>query len=526
MQKLLLAIIILVGFLLRILWLDKYPTGFTPDEASFGYDAYSLLKTGKDQWGESWPITFRSFGDFKLPVYTYLTLPSVALFGLTEFSTRLPGALIGALAVYATFLMTTKLFNWRMGILSTLLLAVSPWHLPLSRGAFEANLTVFFSSLGVWLFLEGLKKPKLLILSALTFGVNLFTYHSARLFTPLLVASLVLLYKKELTNYTLIRMSVWKHKWPVLCFFIALIIAAFTMFTGAGARGADIAIFNPTGGWGALSDERYSAVLSGLPDDLARLFSNKLTFTIREFTKNYLSYLSPQFLFTQGAGEWTYGMVAGHGVLYLFELLFISFFIISLTKGHMSAGTTLIIVWILMSIIPAALTKGPGYAANRAATMMPALQIASAIGAAAFLDYVNKKRIRARPLILVCIALIFISSFLYNYFFSSQKNMQKGMLAGRKELIEIAEKQENKKKDVVMSKRLSEPHTYVAFYTKWDPSDYQKESQDWLRYEKDKLKFVDQLGEYKLGRYTFRDINYEVDSLLPNTLILPTYENR
>ena len=98
------------------------------------------------------------------------------------------------------------------------------------------------------------------------------------------------------------------------------------------------------------------------------------------------------------------------------------------------------------------------------------------------------------------------------------------MLAGRKELVEVA--QDSKDKNIILSKKLSEPQIYVAFYTKWDPADYQKESQDWLEYEKIGLKFVDQLGEYKLGRFTFKDINYEVDSLLPNTLLLPSHENK
>lgn len=168
MHRFVLGLIILLALLLRIIGISLHPPGFTPDEASFGYDAYSLLKTAKDQWGEPWPITSRSFGDFKLPLYTYLTIPSVTVFDFNEFAVRLPNALFDTLSILVTYLLANRLFgSTRIGILASLLLAISPRHISLSRGAFEASLTTFFMPLGVFAFLKEVKKPRWILISAL-----------------------------------------------------------------------------------------------------------------------------------------------------------------------------------------------------------------------------------------------------------------------------------------------------------------------------------------------------------------------
>ena len=144
---LLIGILIGAG-VLRLAWLAKYPSGFTPDEAAFGYNAYSLLKTGRDEWGTTWWKLFfynmRSFGDYKLPLYSYLAVPTVAWLGLSELSVRLPGAVLGTMSVIGVYYLAAELFTKRIGILAALLLAISPWHIQLSRGAFEANLKLFF----------------------------------------------------------------------------------------------------------------------------------------------------------------------------------------------------------------------------------------------------------------------------------------------------------------------------------------------------------------------------------------------
>lgn len=538
MRSFLIVGILILAFLLRTVGLSSYPTGFTPDEASQGYDTYSLLKTGKDQWGELWPLTFRSFGDFKLPLYTYLTIPSVAIFGLNELAVRLPNAVFGTLAILATYLMVGQLFrSLKLEIVASFLLAISPWHISLSRGAFEANLTTFFIPLGVWAFLRGFERPRWMLLAALSFGLNLFSYHSARIFTPLLFFVLFWFFKRE---YTPIRMGVYRHRGAILVFLVFLVLAIYSIFSGAGARGADIAIFNPTDRWAGVSDRRYEVVLQGLPDDVARIFSNKATYVFDQFVGGYFSYLSPQFLFTQGAGEWTYGMIPGRGVLYLIELPFILAAVWMVVKKK-GAGLGIILLWILLAPIPAALAKGPGFAANRTAIMMPAIQILSAYGGITLFNLLIKWSRMSKRFLLSCYLVILFASltfFLEDYRYHAPVQGAQSMLYGRRDAVEFVESIEDKYEKIVFSRSLSEPHIYVGFYKQWNPSDYQKNTPDWLRYEKEGRSFLDQLGEYRLGKYVFRGISKtgETEGLLvgkpeefePNVTTLKTiyYPNK
>lgn len=536
MNPLLLGIVFL-AFLLRIWGLSSYPAGFNADEASFGYDAYSLLKTGKDQWGEPWPLTLRSFGDFKLPVYAYLTIPSVAIFGLNEFAVRLPNAILGSLAVLATYFMVIEIFGRRfslnkilinadrLALFSALILAISPWHVSLSRGAFEANLTTFFVPLGVWCFFKGIKKPKWMGFAAIVFGVNLFSYHSGRLFTPLLLLVIVWLTRKELVvKDTPIHMGVSRYRWPIFLFALFVILASYTIFTGAGTRGADIAIFNPTDNWQAVSDRRYEAVLQGLPDSIARVFSNKITYTTGQFLNNYLSYFSPQFFFTQGAGESTYGLLPGQGMLYLAEVPFIIFAMWFFVKKP-SKEIGFILLWVVLAPIPAALTKGAGLAGNRTATMMPAIQILSAYGGIILFQKITQRwrSLWSKRILLFCyfaILLISLIFFIESYIYHAPKVNAPSMSYGWQETFKYLNAVDSEYKEIIVSRSFSEPQIFVGFYKAWDPNDYQKATKDWLRYKKEKLLFVDQLGEYRLGKYIFRNIHYSADQNLTETLLV------
>lgn len=488
--------ILLLAFVLRVVNLTSVPAGFTPDEALFGYDSYSLLKTGRDQWGKSWPIVLESFGDFKSPLYAYLAMPSVAVFGLNKFAVRFPNAIIGILAVLVVYFLTKELFKEKkLAIVAALLLAISPWHLPLSRGAFEANLTTFFLPLGILFFL----KKKFSVLSALVFGLNLFSYHSAKIVTPLIVIFLIILYKKLNPMFLLI-----------FSLFVGLTIYSFTL--GAGRRAGDINIYN--GSLLEAAEVRIAKINSGLNPILARAVFNKYTITAKRFFVNYISYFSPRFLFLKGPAEATYGMLPGKGVLYPIESIFLAAFLYYLAKSR-NKQYWFILLWILVAPLSASLTQGVGYAANRVAVMMPAIQIASALGAMQLFKNIKKQKIITAA---VGLSLLFAAGcFIKNYFSNSKNINSKSMLYGNLEaMVYVAQNFPERK--IIISTQLSEPHIYWAFVNKLDPKVYQEATKDW-NYKEANFPFLDQLPLYQLGNVCFKRIDWKRDLKVADVIV-------
>src|SRR3989338_1229714 len=128
-----LIFIFILATVLRFYQLGQNPPSLNWDETAHGYNAYSILVTGRDEYGYRLPLSFRSFDDYKPPLYTYLVVPSIAVFGLSDFAVRFPSAAIGVLAVLATFLMVYELFkNYKIALLSAFFLCISPWHLQFS----------------------------------------------------------------------------------------------------------------------------------------------------------------------------------------------------------------------------------------------------------------------------------------------------------------------------------------------------------------------------------------------------------
>ncbi len=497
----LLILALVIGSITRLLWLSRYPVGFTPDEAAFGYNAYSLLLTGRDEWGTSWWKLFftnlRSFGDYKLPLYAFLAVPTVKIFGLTEFAVRLPNAIFSVLAIGAIYLLANKLFpdqelkiknlKLKIGNIAAAILSVSPWHIQLSRGAFEANLATFLLPMGIYFFLES--HP---FLSALFFTAAAYSYHSARLIIPFIFVFLFIYFRDK--------------------FKLVLIIPLLISIMGlTSARVADVSIFSPTDNWLGVATRRFEARALGLPDWIARIFSNKLVYSFSTFSQNYISYFSPNFLFVSGAGEPFYGMLPGRGVLYLIELplLIISlvYFIRRPSKPYL-----FLLLLLLVSPIPAALAKGPGAAANRAVIMLPWLII---LLSAAIVRFPRRLQI-----LLVGVYIVSLFFFGEDYLFHSPYVSAPSMSYGWRELIPRLQPFAGRFPDVRFSRSLSEPHIFVAFYTRYNPRQYQQASASWPR----NVKFLDQFDGYYLGKYRFGNI-YPIDSVTTPTLFIGKPEN-
>lgn len=505
-SKWILTFILAVAFLLRVVGLSNYPTGFTPDEASFGYDAFSMIHTGKDQWGQSFPLVFKSFGDYKAPVYAYLTMPSVAIFGLNKFSVRLPNALIGVAAVYVIYLLVEQLlktvgsshvvgsnskpsthYSVLTGLVASLLLAVSPWHIMMSRGAFEANLITFFLPLGIYLFLKDKYYWSMVVL-----GLNMFTYHSAKLITPLIIVMLFIFFREKFSK-KLIN--------PLLVFGLFLMLTVFTVTQGSAARIAERSITQ-----GALEDgakTKIELIQNGMNPILARALHNKYQVVANRFITNYKQYFSLKFLITSGPAETTYGMMKGLGVLSYLEIFGILSFIYFWKNYKSNKAIYFLIAWLLIAPIPASLATGVGYSANRAESMVPVFQMIAGIGIYYFLISVSKSKI-----ILSTIFLFGLSLFLQKYIYQSPKLLADGMLEGNLEkaskYIELSKKYD----EVLVPRTLSEPHIYIAFVGKIDPTFYQSQSKNW-DLEGRKVNWVDQIPEYKLGKFTFKNVEKE-----------------
>ena len=158
--------IVLIAAWVRLWQLGQTPPSPDWDEAALGYNAYSVLKTGRDEYGTWFPLSLRSFDDYKPPLYMYLAIPSIAAFGLETWAVRLPSALMGILAVVGTYFLVVefykhynnyKNYNSYIPLLSALLLAISPWHIQFSRIAFEANIGVTINIWAVVCFQRGKK---------------------------------------------------------------------------------------------------------------------------------------------------------------------------------------------------------------------------------------------------------------------------------------------------------------------------------------------------------------------------------
>ena len=134
----LLLLIVLVALLLRLWALDRVPPPLWQDEVSHGYNAHSLLHTGRDEYGVAWPLSIRGYETYHVPLYIYMTVPSVAIFGLTPVGVRLPSALAGAFSVAVMYAVTVQLLrSWRLGLCAGRVpcrIAVAPPIQPRSLG--------------------------------------------------------------------------------------------------------------------------------------------------------------------------------------------------------------------------------------------------------------------------------------------------------------------------------------------------------------------------------------------------------
>lgn len=521
-----LLLIILLAAFLRLVALGSVPSGFTSDEASQGYSAYSLLRTGRDEWGTLFPITsFRSFLDYKAPLQTYLMIPFVAIFGLNQFSVRLPSAIIGILAVLTVYFLANELFGKRqlkidkleldIGHLAALFLALSPWHLQFSRTALEINITSLLFPLGLLLFLKGLTNNKFLYLAVLAWGVNLYSYHAAKLFEPVFIGCLLFLNRRallKLPRLTIVKLSLLGF------LFVAPVI--FSSLFGSGAARANDLLITTIGkeGIAQINLIQFNSPLKSLASSLPRVFTNKATYILDQFSRNFISYLSPAFWFTEGGREITYSVLPGTGLLYLFlfPLIAYGFYrLIAKKNPHLP----LFCLWFVAAVLPAALTK-EGYRPNRTGSLLVFWEIIAAFG---LIELFSVKFFRRRLLPFALVAAVFVVFYLNTYFFEYPYRFPTALSYGYRDLVTVLSAYPDDQTIVV--DRGNNSQTFVAFYRQINPATFQQFAKQWWSdVERTRPAYLDQLEEYRLGNYVFKNFNPGVDLVPGKVIAIPAHK--
>ena len=483
MKKILIVVLILGAFL-RLAWLGGIPSGFFRDEAAIGYNAYSIWKTGADEFGMKLPLVFRSFEVFFLPLYLYISAPIVGILGLSEFSTRLLSALSGIAAIYFAYLIAKNIWDKKAGIFAAFVLSISPWHIFYSRGAFEGNLGLTLFTAGFYFWIRFLQKFNInyFLLSGAIFALSMYCYQAERVVVPLFAVFALFVSFKDL----------WKLKskliLPIAAILVMMIpLLSLTFKPGGYHRAVGVSIFsqvaNPPG-W-------VSGVKPGV------LINNKLYLRIREVSSLYLSYFSPRNLFTLG----DYNLqrsVENFSVFYGFMIVGFLFGVWKIIKEG-NVYTKLLLSWIIFAPVPAAFTGDP-FHTYRALLMFVPIAILVGFGFSC-LKYQR---------IFVGVSLAALSIFVFNYVFSTQVVRAHDWDYGYKEMIGFVNTLPNGTR-VVVNDPWTESYIHFLFFNKADPLVYQKEIAKLRDVSTYYYSDSSEIRPNKIGSYEFRKVDWPTE---------------
>lgn len=432
-----LIIISLFFLLTRLYKITEIPGSVYWDEASIGYNAYSVLVSSMDEWGEKFPLHFRAFGEFKLPVYIYSVAVSEFFFGLNALAVRLPAVFFGLISVIALYLLTLKISGKKStALIASFLFTISPWTFIFFRTGYEATAGLAFFLWGIYFYWESFKKSWLILLSTLFFLASFYSYNSFRILTLIYFG-----FGFTFWFIGICKKKNWKKIFIWLFSFFIFVLSLIPVYK-----------------------------LYKLDAGLVRLTTvgvekeNKLLF----FAGNYLSHFNPDFLFFKGDIN-PRSQMPGMAELFWLDVLFILFGIILIVKKRKFTFWAILIALILAPI-PASIAKEAPHAL-RSILMAPVFSIIVALG---FVFFVNlfKKREKIITFLFLSFYLILFSSYFYK-FITSYNSLSKD--SWQYSYSQIYSKYSDSFSDfntIYITDAFAQPYIFTLFYTKEDPSKF------------------------------------------------------
>lgn len=470
MRKILFLILV-VAAILRLWDLGGTPIHLTNDEAALGYNAYSILKTGRDEHGAFLPTIFKSFGDWKPGLYVYAAVPGIALFGLNEFAVRFPGAVFGILAVWLVYLVVKELFpqqnNFSLGEIAALFLAISPWHIHFSRGAWEAGLSLTFTLAGIYFFLRAVKrKDWWFVLSSFFFSLSLITYQGAKLSTGIVILGLLIFWRSELRG-------VRKRFMIGAVLIILLMFLPFVLNVNSGSANR-LEVFSVFSYPRPPSLVEHISTQGGEPRfslPFILFHSESLNF-VRGILGRWTNHYSTRFLFFEGDWAHINASAPNSGTLLFVSIIFIvagAIYLMRLKKQ----SVMFVAYWLLFAPLPAALSRDP-ISAIRSINLVVPLTIIIACGVIFLIG-----KLRNSKFTLVCLTILCALNFTYwadAYFIHLNSHNAKSWQYGYRQVVEKITPIQKNYKQIVFVQSYDQPYIFFLFYQKYDPSKYQSEN--------------------------------------------------
>lgn len=437
-ELLALALVLLLAAALRLPRLATNPPGLIPDEAMFTYDAWSILETGRDQYGEWLPLFPRSAARLHC-MYLYATLPSVAWLGLTELGARLPSVAAGLLTVALVSRLARRSGGVAAGLIASGLLAVSPWHVLISRTGHEWCFLPTVSVVTLLLVLRALEGRGSWLLAGFAAGACLYTYTPIRISLPLLLLGCGVWFRREL----------WRQRRRVLAGVAVAALVALPVVVSA---------FGPEG-MRRLAAVREKGAGEG---------------PLAGFASRYAASFAPAF-FLRGAGEPELHRLRSTGLLYAFEAVLLGAGLVAVLRRRDAVGLTLASWWALAPLAVAIHRDCPD--PILLVTQLPMPQALAGIGAAFLLGRVPaRKGLRAWALgLAVALAAVPVTRMARDLFTEFPIYAAPAWSHGVREAVRTCESLRSGYDDVLVEGREKFIFSLVLFYSRLDPARRQRE---------------------------------------------------
>lgn len=428
--------VLFLGILFRVLSVPDIPNGLIQDEASIGYDAWSILHYGIDRNGTALPIHLISWGSGQNALYAYLSMPFIALFGLGALSVRLVSVLLGCLTLPAVYFILKKTTSRRTALIGMALLAISPWHISLSRWGLESNIFPAMFAFGVFFLVKAMHKPGYFIVSSVVFALALYAYGPAYCVIPIFYcgAFYAFAFRKKVDKRLLLISGA--------SFVLVAIPIGLFLLTNQFKLG-DISI-GPFTAPQLTGQARMDSLLGG----------GTLSGHIDSFYDNIIL-----------QRDWTgWNTIQPYGVFYIISLPFTIIGIMKAWKKRTPA-TYILSGWAGASLLLFVLMNNTNI--NRVNIIFIPLILLTAIGVEDVIKQ-DKRRLLSIALAYYLLFTGFITDYMKLYVEQPNHSFNSGL----GEAIEKANSMADEDDTIYVSGEINMPYMFVLFYTKVPPQDF------------------------------------------------------